>query len=134
MKSIRRFLVVVLLATITLVNFLAALHRIQADYPYEASPIRTALVTARGAPAHERVVHTLRAWNIRIDEALFLGGLEKSAFLSAFGADIFFDDQHTRIFAKGVRMPDISFHIIEFIQLHIHRVDFRDGICALAKK
>ncbi len=78
-------------------NFLAALHRIQADYPYDESPIRTALVTARGAPAHERVVRTLRAWNIRIDEALFLGGLEKSAFLSAFGADIFFDDQRTHV-------------------------------------
>jgi len=78
-------------------NFLAALHRIQADYPGDASPIRTALVTARGAPAHERVVRTLRAWNIRIDEALFLGGLEKAAFLSAFGADIFFDDQRTHV-------------------------------------
>jgi len=55
--------------------------------------IRTALITARGAPAHERVIRTLRAWNIRIDEALFLGGMDKGAFLKAFGADIFFDDQ-----------------------------------------
>ena len=55
--------------------------------------IRTALVTARSAPAHERVIRTLRAWNIRIDEALFLGGLDKGEFLRAFGADIFFDDQ-----------------------------------------
>ncbi|MGB8856958.1 MAG: 5'-nucleotidase [Burkholderiales bacterium] len=75
-------------------NFLAALHRIQSDYPLEKSPIRTALVTARGAPAHERVIRTLRAWNIRIDEMMFLGGLEKGEFLRAFGADIFFDDQH----------------------------------------
>jgi 5'-nucleotidase len=74
-------------------NFLAALHRIQSDYPLEKSPIRTALVTARGAPAHERVIRTLRAWNIRIDEMMFLGGLEKGEFLRAFGADIFFDDQ-----------------------------------------
>jgi 5'-nucleotidase len=74
-------------------NFLAALHRIQSEYPPERSPIRTALVTARGAPAHERVIRTLRAWNIRIDEALFLGGLDKGRFLKAFGADIFFDDQ-----------------------------------------
>jgi len=78
-------------------NFLAALHRIQADYPEDRSPIRTALVTARGAPAHERVIRTLRAWNIRIDEALFLGGLDKGGFLRAFGADIFFDDQHTHV-------------------------------------
>lgn len=74
-------------------NFLAALHRIQADYPPEQAPIRTALVTARSAPAHERVIRTLRAWNIRIDEALFLGGLPKGQFLKTFGADIFFDDQ-----------------------------------------
>jgi 5'-nucleotidase len=74
-------------------NFLAMLHRIQLDYPAESSPIRTALITARAAPAHERVIRTLRAWNIRIDEALFLGGMDKGAFLKAFGADIFFDDQ-----------------------------------------
>ena len=50
-------------------------------------------MTARAAPAHERVIRTLRAWQIRIDEALFLGGLDKGEFLKAFGADIFFDDQ-----------------------------------------
>lgn len=76
-------------------NFLALLHQIQLDYPSESSPIRTALVTARGAPAHERVIRTLRAWNIRIDEALFLGGKPKGDFLKAFGADIFFDDQQS---------------------------------------
>lgn len=74
-------------------NFLAMLHRIQLDYPAETSPIRTALITARGAPSHERVIRTLRAWNIRIDEALFLGGKDKGEFLKAFRADIFFDDQ-----------------------------------------
>ncbi len=74
-------------------NFLAALHRIQSDYPIQNSPLRTALVTARSAPAHERAIRTLRAWNIRIDEALFLGGLPKGPFLKTFGADIFFDDQ-----------------------------------------
>lgn len=74
-------------------NFLAALSRIQTEYPIEASPIRTALVTARSAPAHERVIRTLRGWGVRIDEALFLGGRPKGAFLKAFGADIFFDDQ-----------------------------------------
>jgi 5'-nucleotidase len=74
-------------------EFLSALHRIQTHFEPEKSPIRTALVTARAAPAHERVVRTLRAWGIRIDEALFLGGMPKGAFLKAFGADIFFDDQ-----------------------------------------
>ena len=56
-------------------------------------PIRTALVTARSAPAHERVIRTLRAWDVRIDEAFFLGGICKSDVLEAFGAQIFFDDQ-----------------------------------------
>jgi 5'-nucleotidase len=78
-------------------NFLAALHRIQSEYPADQAPLRTALVTARSAPAHERVVRTLRAWGIRIDEALFLGGLDKGPFLKAFGADIFFDDQHSHV-------------------------------------
>ncbi|MBS0359630.1 MAG: 5'-nucleotidase [Proteobacteria bacterium] len=74
-------------------GFLTALQTIQSKFPAENSPIRTALITARSAPAHERVILTLRAWNIRIDEALFLGGLDKGEFLKAFEADIFFDDQ-----------------------------------------
>ncbi len=78
-------------------NFLAALHGIQSAYPADKAPIRTALVTARAAPAHKRVILTLRAWNIRIDEALFLGGMDKGEFLRTFGADIFFDDQHHHI-------------------------------------
>ncbi|EDX89113.1 5'-nucleotidase [Alcanivorax sp. VBW004] len=73
--------------------FLAALHQLQNSFPVEECPIRTALVTARGAPAHERVVRTLRDWDIRLDESLFLGGLSKGEFLRAFGADVFFDDQ-----------------------------------------
>lgn len=76
---------------------LEALHKIQSAFPIENNPIRTALVTARSAPAHKRVVLTLREWGIRIDEALFLGGKEKGEFLKAFGADIFFDDQQVHI-------------------------------------
>ncbi|TQV71441.1 5'-nucleotidase [Aliikangiella marina] len=74
-------------------NFLAALHRLQKEYSAESCPIRTALVTARSAPAHERVIKTLREWDIRIDEALFLGGMPKGQFLKSFEADVFFDDQ-----------------------------------------
>lgn len=78
--------------------FLDALHRLQAEFTdAESCPIRTALVTARSAPAHERVIRTLRAWNIRIDESLFLGGLPKGEFLKAYGADVFFDDQQAHI-------------------------------------
>jgi 5'-nucleotidase len=85
-------------------SFLAALHKLQAQYSPQDCPIRTALVTARGAPAHERVIRTLRSWDIRIDEALFLGGLTKAQFLQAFGADIFFDDQqgHCEIASRHV--------------------------------
>ncbi len=79
-------------------GFLDALHRLQAAFPAgEASPIRTALVTARSAPAHKRVILTLREWGVRLDEALFLGGRPKGPFLDAFGADIFFDDSQHNI-------------------------------------
>jgi 5'-nucleotidase len=74
-------------------DFLQALHGLQSEFPADECPIRTALVTARAAPAHERVVRTLRDWDIRIDESLFLGGLSKGDFLNSFGADVFFDDQ-----------------------------------------
>ena len=74
-------------------SFLSALHEMQALFPPgEDAPVRTALVTARSAPAHERVIRTLREWGVRLDEALFLGGRAKGPFLAAFGADIFFDD------------------------------------------
>src|SRR3546814_19575338 len=77
----------------TLFRSVDALHHLQAAYPPgEESPIRTALVTARSAPAHERVIRTLREWGVRLDEALFLGGRAKGPFLDVFGADIFFAD------------------------------------------
>jgi 5'-nucleotidase len=79
-------------------GFLDALHRLQNAFPAgEAPPIRTALVTARSAPAHKRVILTLREWGVRLDEALFLGGRPKGPFLDAFGADIFFDDSEHNI-------------------------------------
>lgn len=74
-------------------DFLMALNHLQTQFGEGKAPIRTALVTARSAPAHERVIRTLRAWGIRIDEAIFLGGMDKGPFLKSFGADIFFDDQ-----------------------------------------
>ena len=85
--------------------FLAALHSIQDAAPAEHPPIRTALITARAAPAHERVIRTLRAWEIRIDEALFLGGRDKGDFLKAFGADIFFDDQEGHCLSASRHVP-----------------------------
>ena len=71
----------------------------------EFSPIRTALVTAREAPAHERVIKTLNSWGVRIDEAFFLGGAEKHKILEAFGANIFFDDQDLHLEKSSKIVP-----------------------------
>jgi len=77
---------------------LEALHRLQAaagtDVPVR---VRTALVTARGAPAHERAIRTLMEWNVAVDELMFLGGLDKGAFLKAFEPDFYFDDQRGHV-------------------------------------
>lgn len=74
-------------------RFLKTISDLQKDIDVEHAPIRTALVTARNAPAHERVIRTLRSWDVRIDEAFFLGGLSKTKILKAFDPHIFFDDQ-----------------------------------------
>ena len=73
-------------------SLLQALNALRRDGAHEMS-IRTALVTARSAPAHERAVRTLMAWDVEVDEAMFLGGLDKTPFLRAFEPDFFFDDQ-----------------------------------------
>lgn len=86
-------------------SFLAQLQKLQAEFKEGQCPIRTALVTARSAPAHERVIRTLRAWNIRIDESLFLGGLSKGEFLKAYGADVFFDDQQMHCESAREHVP-----------------------------
>ncbi len=75
---------------------LEALHRLQSE-KHLPMKLRTALVTARSAPAHERAVRTLMEWNIAVDEAMFLGGLDKGAFLKAFQPDFYFDDQRSHI-------------------------------------
>jgi 5'-nucleotidase len=77
---------------------LEALHRLQAASGTEVPMrVRTALVTARSAPAHERAVRTLMGWDIAVDEALFLGGLDKGEFLKAFQPDFYFDDQRGHV-------------------------------------
>ena len=75
---------------------LEALHRLQSE-KNSSVRIRTALVTARSAPAHERAVRTLMEWNVAVDEAMFLGGLDKGEFLRSFEPDFYFDDQHGHI-------------------------------------
>jgi len=83
---------------------LAALHRLQlVGTPHLR--IRTALVTARSAPAHERAIRTLMNWNVEVDEAMFLGGLEKGEFLREFEPDFFFDDQTGHIESAARHVP-----------------------------
>lgn len=78
-------------------KLLKTISYLQKDLGNTKSPIRTALVTARNSPAHERVIRTLRAWDVRIDEAFFMGGVSKEPVLKAFGANIFFDDQEIHL-------------------------------------
>lgn len=88
---------------------LQALHQLQqAGTP--AMRIRTALVTARSAPAHERAIRTLMDWNIEVDEAMFLGGLPKGEFLREFEPDFFFDDQTGHIESAARHVP--SGHVV----------------------
>ncbi|HSB21719.1 MAG TPA: 5'-nucleotidase [Burkholderiaceae bacterium] len=83
---------------------LEAVHRLQQE-PARDMRIRTALVTARSAPAHERAIRTLMAWQIDVDEAMFLGGLSKGEFLREFEPDFFFDDQTRHVEAASAHVP-----------------------------
>lgn len=84
--------------------FLMALQRLQ-QTPHTHMRVRTALVTARSAPAHERAIRTLMNWRINVDEALFLGGLDKGEFLREFEPDFFFDDQTGHVQSAGLHVP-----------------------------
>ena len=83
---------------------LIALNQLQ-EHPAPNMHLRTALVTARSAPAHERAIRTLMNWNIEIDEALFLGGFAKGEFLREFEPDFFFDDQTTHVQSAASHVP-----------------------------
>lgn len=88
---------------------LEALHRLQ-QVGTSSMRIRTALVTARSAPAHERAIRTLMEWNIEVDEAMFLGGLPKGEFLREFEPDFFFDDQTGHVNSASQHVP--SGHVV----------------------
>jgi 5'-nucleotidase len=83
---------------------LEALHRLQ-RHPARVMRLRTALVTARSAPAHERAIRTLMDWRIEVDEAMFLGGLPKGEFLREFEPDFFFDDQTGHVEHAAAHVP-----------------------------
>jgi 5'-nucleotidase len=90
--------------------FLMALKRIQDRFPEGQSPIRTALVTARGAPTHTRVINTLRTWGVHMDETFFLGGIAKAPVLRALKPHIFFDDQLSHLRDAQLSVP--SAHVV----------------------
>ena len=83
---------------------LEALHRLQRE-PAAGMRVRTALVTARSAPAHERAIRTLMNWQIEVDAAMFLGGLAKGEFLREFEPDFFFDDQTGHVLSAAQHVP-----------------------------
>ena len=94
-------------------KLLKTLSYIQSQHQDGPPPIRTALVTARSSPAHERVIRTLRAWDVHLDEAFFLGGMPKGEVLKAFRPHIYFDDQtvhcdHTSQFVPTGRVPYVT--------------------------
>jgi 5'-nucleotidase len=69
--------------------------------------LRTAIVTARGAPSHERVVTTLRAWGVTPDETFFLGGITKARILNTLKPHIYFDDQMTHLVSSQSNIPSV---------------------------
>ncbi|MFL9924321.1 5'-nucleotidase [Herbaspirillum lusitanum] len=86
-------------------KLLLALSAIQKQFTPATCPVRIAIVTARNSPAHQRVIHTLRTWDVNVDEAFFLGGLKKAEVLQAFGAHMFFDDQEGHVQSASVLVP-----------------------------
>ncbi|BAZ93749.1 5'-nucleotidase [Thiohalobacter thiocyanaticus] len=86
-------------------KLLKTLAKMNGRFPPEERPVRIALVTARNAPAHERVIRTLRAWNVDVDEAFFLGGLPKAPVLQAFRTHLFFDDQPAHVDPASRTVP-----------------------------
>ena len=94
---------------------LQALHALQ-QAPAGPMRVRTALVTARSAPAHERAIRTLMDWRIEVDEAMFLGGLPKGEFLREFEPDFFFDDQTGHVEHAANHVP--AGHVAAWVANH----------------
>lgn len=105
-------------------KLLIKLSKIQEELPtsIELTPLRIAIVTARNAPSHMRVIKTLRKWGVYVDEAYFLGGLSKDKVLQAFGAHIFFDDQDTHVkpasqVVPSARVPYVTGSALNLLEL-----------------
>lgn len=105
-------------------KLLIKLSKIQEELPttIELSPLRLAIVTARNAPSHMRVIKTLRKWGVYVDEAYFLGGLSKDKVLKAFGAHIFFDDQEAHLQPASEVVPAGRVPYLSDSPLHVAEV------------
>ena len=99
-------------------KLLKTLANLQSEFDSDDVPIRTALMTARNSPAHERAIRTLRAWDVRVDEAFFLGGASKDEVLKAFSHHIYFDDQDVHLKTASLYVP-------------VAQVPFRSDLLAL---
>jgi 5'-nucleotidase len=109
-------------------KLLRTLPFLQSEIKHDPPPIRTALVTSRNSPAHERVIRTLRVWGVRIDEVFFMGGISKTAILNAFGAHMFFDDQHVHLkdaasVVPSARVPYPSKQSVEQVIESLERLE-----------
>ncbi len=106
-------------------KLLIKLSKIQEELPttIELSPLRIAIVTARNAPSHMRVIKTLRKWGVYVDEAYFLGGLAKDKVLQAFGAHIFFDDQETHLKDAALLVPSARVPYASDSPLSVKEID-----------
>lgn len=106
-------------------KLLIKLSKIQEELPttIELSPLRIAIVTARNAPSHMRVIKTLRKWGVYVDEAYFLGGLSKDKVLQSFGAHIFFDDQETHLKDAALLVPSARVPYTSDSPLSVKEID-----------
>lgn len=84
-------------------------ERARQDLTYERR-LRTSIVTARNSPAEMRVLNSLDAWGVDVDDAFFLGGIEKGPVLKVLQPDIFFDDQLLHI--ESANSHTLSAHVI----------------------
>ena len=80
-------------------------ERAQRRDPSYKRILRIAIITARSAPSHERVVTTLKSWGVSANETFFLGGMEKARVLGIFKPHIFFDDQLSHLKSAGGNIP-----------------------------
>ncbi|MEV6667615.1 5'-nucleotidase [Streptomyces nigra] len=95
-------------------DFLASLNRLQrreeeqrTQNPDYKIRVRVSLVTARNAPAHERAVRSLKGWGVTVNDAFFLGGIDKSAIMQVLRPHIFFDDQVSHLAGTSRSTPSV---------------------------